>query len=119
MSISRKIIVAGSRTGISQNDVSDILSNYSFQSDDIIITGGAIGVDQYAEKWAEENNLTIETFYPDYKNNGKSAPLIRNCEMAEAGDILIAIHNGESRGTQHMINSMKKLNKMVWYHEIK
>ena len=45
---------------------------------------------------------------PDWDKYGKSAGYIRNTEMAEAGDILVAFWDGKSKGTEHMINIMKK-----------
>ena len=39
--------------------------------------------------------------------------MIRNGEMAEYADMLIAFWDGKSVGTQDMINKMKKLGKEV------
>ena len=41
----------------------------------------------------------------------KAAGPIRNRQMAEYADYLIAFWDGESRGTRNMIETMKKLGK--------
>jgi len=39
---------------------------------------------------------------------GKAAGFIRNAEMAEYADALIAFWDGRSKGTKHMIDLAKK-----------
>ena len=65
-----------------------------------------IGVDYLAVKWAEFNWWPRNIFWPDWDRHGKAAGPIRNKEMAEfaAPDgYCIAFWDGESKGTQSMI----------------
>lgn len=68
-----------------------------------IFSGVASGPDQLGESWARERGVPIRRFYADWSIFGKSAGPIRNREMAENADALIAIWDGESRGTANMI----------------
>ena len=45
---------------------------------------------------------------------GKSAGFIRNAEMGHYADAAICFWDGKSRGTQHMINTMRHLQKPVF-----
>lgn len=83
-----------------------------------IISGGAIGVDTLARDFAQQYGYTLKEYKPDYGQYGKYAPLRRNTEMAIYGDVLIAIWDGRSTGTQHMVSEMRKLNKPVYIHKI-
>ena len=75
-----------------------------------LIEGGAKGVDSLAKVWAEENGLPITEFKADWKIYGRGAGPVRNQKMAEYADALIAVWDGESRGTKNMISLAKKLN---------
>ena len=57
-------------------------------------------------------------FIPDWDKDGRSAGYKRNAEMAEYADALIAVWDGDSKGTKHMIECMNKLNKKVYIHKV-
>lgn len=79
-----------------------------------IIEGGAIGPDTWSRQWAEETGVSFREFQPDWKKYGRnSAGFRRNEEMAEAGDALLAVWDGISRGTDHMISAMRRRGKPV------
>lgn len=102
-----KVIIAGSRQINDYQVVVDALSNA-----DIVITqvvsGTARGIDKLGEKWAIENGIPIKQFPPDWSKYGRSAGYLRNEQMAEYADALIAVWDERSRGTGHMINLAKK-----------
>lgn len=108
-----KIIIAGSRD-ISRSDFSDIMFSdtpqkiiYEYPGNEIeIVSGHAKGVDTFGEEWARRNELPIKTFPADWAKYGKSAGPLRNGQMADYADMLIAIWDGKSRGTRDMINKM-------------
>lgn len=107
-----KVIVAGSR-GISDPLlVANAIRNSGFNITGIV-SGGARGVDRVGERWAEVHNIQITRFLPDW-NRGKAAGIIRNCQMGDYADALVAIWDGESKGTKHMIDYMRKLGKPVF-----
>ncbi|MDE7421454.1 MAG: DUF2493 domain-containing protein [Muribaculaceae bacterium] len=65
-----------------------------------IVSGGALGADTYAREYAVKHNIPIVEFLPDYKKYGKSAPIIRNMQIVDNCDFLLAFWNGTSRGTK-------------------
>lgn len=71
-----------------------------------VISGGAGGPDRAGEQWAARNDVPTTVIKPNWKL-GRGAGLIANRELAAAGEALIAIHDGESTGTQDMIDHMK------------
>lgn len=84
-----------------------------------VVSGGARGVDKLGEQWAAAHNVPLKVFPADWDAKGKAAGHIRNIEMAEYADALIALWDGESRGTQHMISTARKLGLVVFVAEVK
>jgi len=70
-----------------------------------VVSGGAKGVDRLGELWAQKRNIPITRFPAEWNKYGKRAGYIRNKEMALYADALLAIWDGESKGTKHMIDS--------------
>ncbi|MDL2232298.1 DNA-protecting protein DprA [Ruminococcaceae bacterium OttesenSCG-928-L11] len=68
-----------------------------------IISGGARGVDTIAEQLADELELPFQKFLPDYETFGKRAPLVRNLQIIDSADLVLAFWDFESRGTAHTI----------------
>ena len=104
-----KVIVAGGR------DFSDIYKMHDvFEEElnkgDIVVSGLARGADIMACDMADEFGLETEVFPANWKEHGKGAGFIRNTQMAEVADRLIAFWDGRSKGTKHMINTAKKQN---------
>lgn len=67
-----------------------------------IVEGGASGVDFLAKEYASNNGIKCSEFKADWKTYGKRAGPMRNQQMAEYGNVLLAFSNG-SRGTSSMI----------------
>ena len=78
-----------------------------------IISGCCTGCDKLGERWALENNIPIKKFPADWQKYGKRAGMIRNRQMAEYGEALVAIWNGKSRGTGNMIKTARELGLKV------
>ena len=68
-----------------------------------IISGGAKGVDTLGQRWAKEHGLPCERFLAEWTRLGKAAGIIRNVRMAYEADALVAVWDGNSAGTRHMI----------------
>ena len=79
--------------------------------------GGAIGADALGHDWAYERQYEIIEFPADWNQHGKKAGILRNIEMANQADIVVAFWDGESRGTQHMIQYSRQQKKMVIVEE--
>jgi hypothetical protein len=76
-----------------------------------VVSGEAQGVDRTGELWSAEKGIPIAPFPARWKTLGKPAGPIRNAEMAEYADMLVAFWDGYSTGTKNMIDEMKKANK--------
>lgn len=112
-----KVIIAGSRTyNRPSEDLSVAVSRSKFNITEVV-SGGAKGADQCGEYWAWQNDISIKTFNPNWHLKRKYNPLAgleRNVKMADYADALIALWDGQSTGTNHMINEMKKRKKPVF-----
>ena len=93
------VAVIGSR-GISYAD----LSAYIPGEATCIVSGGAMGVDTLAEEFAKEHGLPIRVICPNYELFGKRAPLIRNRQIVECADLVVAVWDGSSPGTAYTID---------------
>ena len=76
-----------------------------------IVCGEARGADSLGRRYAIERGLKIHSYPAQWDKYGKSAGYRRNEEMAANADGLVAFFDGQSKGTKHMIDTMKKLNK--------
>ncbi len=81
---------------------------------DTIVSGGAKGADTYAREFAKRHNLRLIEFLPEYdKYPPKIAPLVRNKQIVDECDCLLAFWDGKSRGTSYTINYAKEKNKPI------
>ena len=69
-----------------------------------VVSGTAKGADAFGEAWARDCGIQILQFPANWKKFGKRAGPLRNEEMADNADGLIAIWDGKSRGTTSMLN---------------
>lgn len=102
-----KVIIAGSRDINDYELVKQAIKESEFHITEVV-SGNARGVDQCGEEWAFDFDIPIKMFKPDWDKFGKSAGIRRNEEMANYADALIAIWDGSSRGTNHMIEYATK-----------
>lgn len=84
-----------------------------------IIQGGAIGIDNLAAQWAKRHKIDCITYLPNWKIYGKRAGLERNKEMVEHCDVVIAFHDGKSKGTLYTINYAKSIEVPYICHLVK
>jgi hypothetical protein len=111
-----KVIISGSRTINDKNYVYGVLNNSPYEITELV-SGHATGVDILGEMWATEKGIPIKLFTPHYSiDNPRVAPLLRNTDMSIYADALIAVWDGSSKGTKHMIGEMVKAKKP--YHVI-
>lgn len=113
-----KLIVAGGRDFTNTSYMQQSLSSITFplEPDEQItlVCGMARGADITAHKLWLSLSFPIIEMPADWDTYGRSAGYRRNAEMAAIADALVAFWDQKSRGTEHMINTMKKLNKPVW-----
>lgn len=113
------LVIAGTRTYnnfiIFNQKLLEFLSTTKVHK---IISGGARGTDTLAEIFANDNDIPFEKFLPDWERHGKFAGILRNRQMADTGDFLLAFWNGKSRGTENMIEEMRIRGKGYIWHKI-
>ena len=103
-----KLLIVGSRS-IGAFD----LSPYVAEDVDMIISGGANGIDRLAEEYADTRRLSKLILRPAYARYGKAAPLKRNEEMVDMADRILVIWDGRSKGTAYTVKYAQKTGKPV------
>lgn len=106
-------IVGARRPKISYQDFKIKLKQATFGKIDIVVSGGAVGIDSYAKQYAVENNLQFLEYLPDYSRYGRKAPIVRNMNIVKEADIMIAFPSKDSKGTHDAIRKMQKAGKKV------
>jgi len=109
-----------------------MIESNAFEKVTEVVSGGARGVDKLGEKWAKEHGIPVKVFKAEWNKlnvpgavidvrpgdaegyYNSRAGLQRNEDMGNYADALIALWDGHSTGTLHMINYMKKLGKKVY-----
>lgn len=74
----------------------------------VVVSGGARGVDTFAEVAAKARGLDTLIFHADWERLGRRAGPIRNERIIAHADRLVAFWNGSSRGT---LNSLVLANR--------
>lgn len=112
-----RVIIAGSRTIEGYSKVVKAVADSTFVITSIV-SGCAKGADRLGELYALLHQLPCTKFPADWDKHGKSAGYKRNVVMSENADALIALWDGTSKGTGHMIGIMTKANKPVFVYKI-
>ena len=100
-----KIAIIGSRK-IKNPDIEKFVS-----TDDEIVSGGAVGVDSAAAKFARRHGLKLTELLPQYEKYGRGAPIIRNREIVDYAEKVVAFWDGRSRGTLSVVEYAQKTGK--------
>jgi hypothetical protein len=96
------LLVSGGRN-YSFTDLDRQALNYIFIRDSYsgIMSGGARGADECAEKWARNNAVPFIVFPADWDNYDRGAGAIRNETMSEYAHGAMFFPGG--KGTEHML----------------
>ena len=100
-----KIAIVGSRK-ITVSNIDEYISEC-----DEIVSGGAVGVDSCAAEYAKEKGIKLTVFLPQYERYGRAAPIIRNKEIVDYADKIVAFWDGSSKGTLSVIKYAEKTGK--------
>jgi hypothetical protein len=106
-----KIAIVGSRDYPHPQHVTDYVNTLPL--DTIIVSGGARGVDTWAEQAARRRGMTVIVFKADWKTFGKVAGFMRNREIIDAADSVTAFWDLYSPGTKHSISTAREKGKPV------
>jgi YspA, cpYpsA-related SLOG family len=106
-----KIAIVGSRAYPNEAQVRAYVR--SLPADTVIVSGGARGVDRWAEDEARRCGMAVRIFPADWKQYGTQAGFIRNRDIIAAADKVVAFHYRASRGTAHSILLARAAGKPV------
>jgi len=105
--VARRILIAGSRdwpTDLFEKRARQMLADLmgTLDDDDIIVHGGARGIDRWAGEEAIRRGLGVEVYPADWKRYGSRAGFIRNKQMIDTNpDEVWIFWNGFSAGSAH------------------
>jgi predicted Rossmann fold nucleotide-binding protein DprA/Smf involved in DNA uptake len=98
-----RTIIAGSR-GLGNLALFQALDRCPWTSEiTTVISGAARGIDESGELWARHKGKALERYPADW-NSGRAAGYRRNLKMAGKAEALLAVWDGRSSGTKHMID---------------
>lgn len=99
-----KVIIAGTRTFEDYQKLRKECDEALINKKAIeIVSGRAPGADQLGERYAKERGYPVKPFPADWSKYGKRAGFLRNKQMAEYAEMLLAFWDSKSHGTQNMI----------------
>ena len=114
----QRIAVVGNRESFTYQYVAQELDKLiTKESGDVtLISGGAVGVDSFAQEYAKKNGLKILIIYPKYSSNVSPtlSCFIRNEQIVLESDIVVAFTKKDTGGTVNTIKWAKKHNKTIF-----
>jgi hypothetical protein len=112
-----RVIIAGSR-GIEDPAVLDAAVAASKFEITEVITSNSRGIDQLAAAWAKRQGVPLVIVPAQWNAYGGRAGHIRDERMADGADALLAVWDGFSRGTAHMIAVAKARGLPMHVHRV-
>lgn len=106
-----KIAIVGSRDFPDMGLVREYVA--SLPKGTVVISGAARGVDRVAAEAARRRGLEVVEYPADWENHPKVAGFLRNQQIVDACDNVVAFWDGKSKGTQDTIAKAKKSAKPV------
>ena len=110
-----RLIVVGSRQFDSEKHqvlIFDYLDRlHSNKTITEVVCGVARGPDSIGEEWATSRGVKVAYFPAAWDTYKNAAGPIRNKQMGDYAECLVAFWDGKSRGTKHMMDVMIKQQK--------
>lgn len=110
-----KLTIVGTRNpGVTYQEWEKLLLN-KINPDEIqmVISGGAKGVDTFAKLFAARHHKPYMEFTPQYNVYGRYATLKRNTQIVKEATTVIAFPSAEPKGTYHSIKEAQRLGRRV------
>lgn len=111
MQLERRLGIVGSREFVNYRQLCGYLDQIC-ERGDTLVSGGAVGADSLAQRYAKERGLRILIIYPDYKHQGRGATFARNRTIVENSDRVYAFYAAgryQQGGTANTIEWARKL----------
>jgi predicted Rossmann fold nucleotide-binding protein DprA/Smf involved in DNA uptake len=106
-----RVAVIGSKEFTDYSQLKSVIDSISGIS--VIISGGVLGTDTLARKYAHRHNIKFLEFSPDFKKHGNEAKHIRDRLIVEHCEKIIAFWDGECEGTKYTMDFAKQQGKPV------
>ena len=118
--VPKVILIAGSRNFTCYMQLSKVMDHVLEKTGNptLVISGGAPGVDTLAEQWAKEHHFAFKPFPADWKKHGKRAGPLRNSEMMQIADVVVALPAPDSIGTLDTIRKAERTKKELFVFNI-
>lgn len=108
------VSVSGYRNYNNYDGIKEVLDQYHIRK---IHVGDCRGVDRLIVRYCKEKNIECRIFYADWKL-GRGGGLVRNEELIDGTELLIAFPSSDSRGTRNAINIAKKMEICVHVYDV-
>jgi predicted Rossmann fold nucleotide-binding protein DprA/Smf involved in DNA uptake len=107
------IAVVGNRVGWTYEDVEKGMDRI-VHKDDTIISGGAEGVDAFAQEYAKRHGNKILIIYPDLSKPSPDCYYERNRKIAEECVVIIVFNKDNKKsGSFNTMDQAKRLGKNI------
>ena len=110
-----KLAIVGTRNpGVNYQEWEKLLLD-KINPDEIqmVISGGAKGVDTFAKLFAARHHKPYMEFAPQYNVYGRYATLKRNTQIVKEATNVIAFPSPDSKGTLHTIREAQRMKKQL------
>lgn len=101
-----RIAIVGSRDYPVMDAVNQFVQ--SLPADTVVVSGGARGVDREAARAAKRRGLRTLIFLADWNTYGRRAGMIRNEQIVDHADQVVAFWDGRSPGTANTIQRARR-----------
>jgi len=109
-----RVALVGSRTiSVNPHVAARIIEGICPDVTEIVSGGCPKGADAQARTVAALLRAKYTEFPADWDTHGKIAGFLRNSTIVDNSDLIVAYHDGISRGTQDTINKARKQKKFV------
>lgn len=113
-----KVAVVGNRVGWQYQFIKEVLEKLEIDSNYTLVSGGAAGVDSFAEQYAREKGCKMIIYHPDPTKSIPHRFFSRNLKIAKECDWMVVFNKkAGASGSNNTFAYAKKLNKVVFLYE--
>lgn len=112
-----KVLITGDKIIVKYDIIKDIIDNSKINISELV-SDGIKGICTLAENYAVQKNINIKRMKPNY-SHGISCIEINRMKMLDYSDAIIAIWDGESKGTKDMIEYATKKGLSLHIYKVK
>ena len=107
--------IVGSRNpGVSYQEWENLLlAKIDLSKVEMVISGGAKGVDTYAKVFAGRHHIPYMEFAPQYSVYGRYATVKRNTQIVTESTTVVAFPTADSKGTLHSMREAERLKRRL------